>query len=321
MHRKLCKVYSGAFKCQRCSKKFATLQEMVAHREKEHVGDWPCTECQPQRIFENFARFCSHKKNVHTMKTCHCGIQYRPADYEKHVKICNNKKPDGHKCPICNEEFDNKTEMLQHRDEVHVNMPCEECGKVFSTYAKLRDHGMLHKYRPCQYCGKEISHAYYNEHIKICSVDVSDKKHACDKCPFKSHSIVQLKQHRTRYHRSGTTGHWMDDIEVDEDGEMKCPKCSLRMSVKGYVFHHKSVHGGLPPKYPSNLINQCEKCSEVFTTKRNLDKHLRTVHFGEPVVKIPYVPCTERVNCEYCGKSLQKRRYYLHVRRQHPKKD
>ena len=177
VHRKLCKVYSGAFKCQRCFEKFDTLKEMVAHRDKAHVGDWPCTDCQPERIYGNFARFSSHKMKVHSLRTCHCGIQYRPVDCEQHERICTNKLEKQFSCLICEKLFDTQKDMVAHRNAAHDQFPCKKCDKIFSTFKQYNSHRNTHIKKPCEKCDEKVSVADISKHIKLrCSATKDAKK-------------------------------------------------------------------------------------------------------------------------------------------------
>lgn len=250
--------------------------------------------------------------SLHQKETCiGCGNMFVSAELRKHRKIC--KPPPALKCEVCDEKFTSKSDLRQHRDSFHINLPCEECGKVFPTYAKLKSHSILHQKRPCEYCGKEISHAYYSQHIQVCQVDVNDKIHVCDKCPLKTHSIIQFKQHQRAFH-SEKSNFVLEGTEIDEQGFVACPKCSSKFSMKGYVNHYRKVHGSYPPGYPTHTLLKCDQCPIELTTKKSLDRHILFAHNNEP--RKLHVP-PPKINCKHCGKLIRKNHMQLHIRKVH----
>lgn len=233
---------------------------------------------------------CTLKK--FTCMVCNAEFKKRGA-FLMHNRMYHSK---GVKCPQCNESCKNRTYLRLHINKVHKeqkppNHHCHLCNKVFKT--------------------KQL----VTKHIENVHGDKMSKKYECIICGYKTHSKEYMKNHDFRYHIEDSTNYFdIDDIRVDNDGNVQCPSCDKILHQSKYIVHYKDVHKTFPPNYPDHRKFMCEQCPEIFVNQKSMETHVRKVHEN----------CTEdQAFCDKCGKQFaSEARLKMHLAKvcQNPKK-
>lgn len=206
-----------------------------------------------------------------------CGASYRRKDHLTRHLLQHQGKT--FKCPIgnCNIEFSLQGNMKRHVLEIHDGGSTSTCDKTSKDFVC-----------PEIGCGKVFKFAsklqkHQDSHVKLESVEVVCLEPGC----MQHFTNVQcLQEHVKSSHQYVT-----------------CEICGTKQLKKNIKRHLRTHEAG-----SSSETFQCEfkGCSFTFSKKRNLDKHIKAVHFKEK----PFV----------CGFSNCGMRFaYKHVRDNHEK--
>lgn len=132
------------------------------HKIKEHEGRRYQAVKNPKQTATLTCNFpgCGKEFNKLTNLTKH-SVQHEPN--------CGGDR--NHKCKVCEENFNHKTDLLRHMRSRHngTGHQCPECSKVFFTLEMFNEHRSLH--------------------------DDSIPKHTCSECKKQFMTIRKLKEH------------------------------------------------------------------------------------------------------------------------------
>lgn len=199
-------------------------------------------------------------------------------------KVVNKEGKVSFKCLKCNEEFDMRTQLNEHR-KVHTRKirmyECNHCDKVFNDARKYYSHLAFHdRLFECRSCGRRFSLlGNLKKHITI---HQGAPDQVCDVCGFQTLTSDQLKLHQEAQH-SG------DHIRTYT---CKCIHCGKEY-VREEAFHQHISKGPYV----------CSICNESLGCEFQLQKHVRYQH--------------NQCVCEYCGKSFKKNSLIHHIKLVH----
>ena len=138
-----------------------------------------------------------------------------------------------------------------------ARLSCPLCDEVFTKISDKKRHVQLVHYEAtfsCDICGKEFTRRdSMTRHFKMIH---SDKKPTaqCEVCGSKFGRETNLSRHVKKFHGEGKVPQY------------SCDKCSLNFHTpSGLVMHTRKEHRQF----------QCNLCTKKFTTKFNLDYHLK----------------------------------------------
>lgn len=218
-------------------------------------------------------------------------------------------------CLICKAEFKKIGGIRMHQQMFHPNQ-CPECGEKCGSRDMMRIHiQKAHREPkkpaervPCKICQKTFTtKSQMQKHVKAIHGDKTKKKYHCIICGYKSHTYEYFHFHDLRYHIENDKYYFdLDDIRVDNDGNVQCPTCEKIMYQSKYFLHHKDKHKTFPPNWPDHRKFMCSNCPDIFTRQKSLDSHVKKFHEGY----------TEECFCHQCGKKLSSEyNLKLHLKR------
>lgn len=167
------------FECQEegCKMRFVATDTLKRHIKRVHQDrQFKCTWPDCHKSFKKHQQLKYH--------TCqHTGTLPHMCDHEGCEKAfsvpsklrAHKKTHEGYTCDVtgCGVQVFKWSLMRKHKAEIHNrNFPCEHCGKLFKTSAKLRSHSKIHEtqrevfqcpYQDCQRSYTRVS--YLQQHI------------------------------------------------------------------------------------------------------------------------------------------------------------
>lgn len=198
----------------------------------------------------NFKYMCKLCKKTYHRKFC----------IEQHNCPKNTSPNHKYHCAECNMSFAILPEMLTHR-KTHIadTLYCSLCDKKFTTIEGLKYHLKTHtgvKAFKCSYCHKKFTaNVNLNAHLRTVHSEV--KPHKCNLCILSFATADHLKKHVSSIHL-GIRNH-------------VCASCDKQFLQQSHLTQHMWIHTGIKP-------NPCEFCSNSYTSKVALRKHVTKVH-------------------------------------------
>ncbi|XP_064645661.1 uncharacterized protein LOC135498998 [Lineus longissimus] len=201
-----------AHKCQHCSKEYVTKVELEAHERRHqsvHAKPFKCDECS--RCFLSDHNLQKHRKlhtNGSSFSCWICDEKFTDrAVLSEHMKRHRLQGKEGLWCKICKKGFANASNFVRHRkahnlaESPHI---CAECGAIFATNWKLKNHKVLHsdeKPFACKNCPKTFKTAEsLKGHQKIHSETKPFICQTCGKCfRSKAHLSIHKRIHTGVY--------------------------------------------------------------------------------------------------------------------------
>ena len=258
--------------CDQCRKKFGNKKELKEHILSVHEG-----------------------KNVYICTICKaCFVVLR--NLKRHVVSAHGKKEllrvnfadeiEQETCEHCGDKFGNKRELKGHVLSVHEGKKvyrCTICNACFVKASRMKRHMVLSH-------GKEnLSNTKPKELLRMNLADEIEKIN-CDQCGEKFLSKRELKAHILSVHEGKKV--------------YRCSICQACFAAGGkmkrhMISDHGKEHQNFKPKelLRMNLFHEiekpqsCNKCGDVFDSKRELKVHNLSVHEGKKLFRCSI--CTE----------------------------
>lgn len=282
------------YKCDACSKSFATAfeakrHEIVVHLEGVRVVNgtlpvnWEMMDLERYRVVVNGEpRFgCDMCGFVAAFKLA----------FQHHLK--RHYKKTTYTCTRCEQSYHQKLSLTRHILKVHLNLQrfrCHVCGRQFQEELTLRQHLNTH---------------------------TGARPYRCEECSYTYHSVCAMFRHTKLQH--------------DSRGRHECADCGAPFSHVNYLnVHRLKMHS--KPKMESVVgpkQYQCEMCGKEFRWRRGLRKHMEKRHGAEPAnedrkggganttVGTEDV-VEEKFYCASCGKGLRRKPWLVkHILSKH----
>lgn len=201
------------FLCMKCRNRFESLVDLKQHVFQQNscsVSQLTCNVCN--KTFENKKRMSQHMK-VHEEKAkfiCDkCGKMYRNQfNLENHKSSQHGEYLDEHqnvyKCRLCNEKFDNRTDLYSHmknHSKDSQELLCDTCGKCFTNNHNLKNHMRTHlDIRPhaCTLCEKRFrTRLLLKQHLHV---HTGIKEFQCTVCMQSFAKQDSLRIHMKKRH-------------------------------------------------------------------------------------------------------------------------
>ena len=304
--------HTADFPCSTCDKLFKSEIGMKTHKKIHKDTKFQCDICNlicvTKTRFNNHAR--THVEKL--SKYCPiCGKMFSKLSFlRKHQKAIHFKENNSSSCSLCPKTFPNdvyrkRHEKFAHRNqfglECHVckksnptkqalsihmtthsdqkpNLPCPECGKLFSAKHLLRHHILyVHEFATtrCDICQTMIKTNYLKVHTKS-HTEQDNPTVKCEycSCDFRmKHIKIHMKTHTRQ--------------------DLKCEFCSKIFQQDSYLKKHvQTIH----TKIIKNTVFQCNICNQTCQNNSKLQKHMTEVHMDER----PYP-------CPHCKKAFKRK--------------
>ena len=172
------------FKCTQCEvKSFKSELQLAKHGITEHNHDsFPCNLCE--KIFPTRNSLQSHIHRLHdstekwSCKVCSFSTIHKQ-DFIRHMRIHTGEK--GFQCKICSMEFSTKTHLNRH-SKTHVSpskrktpFACDSCESSFDEKNQLVRHKQrVHEKKKNWFCPK----CHYSSYSRLCMEKHQQRKHS-----------------------------------------------------------------------------------------------------------------------------------------------
>ena len=254
----------GTFLCPECGKNFSVDADLYLHQVRAHdTNSYTCENCGEtvigKKTLDNHMR--KHNTAVTRLKRTH-------------------------KCEECPYETKDKANLSKHtKRKLTGTMECSMDSAALLTRLQLARF-------ECDICKATLAPTSLRCHKRTLHSDSSGTQWTCKSCNKVLQTRARLIQHENAHNLR------------PKENEFSCNECQYFTNNKNYlVDHQRKMHKiqgqGLwmcimgkcknkPKSFVNNQLlakhakirdsNPCTKCQKTFGAKRNLVRHLRTVH-------------------------------------------
>ena len=259
--------------CYECDKDFCNSTQLKKHGKSEHLQ---CNECK--KTFSCKAYFQAHQDFKVKTVCSNCSTTFCN---KRQLTLHNAKCMKEHPCEKCSKTFKTVGNKNRHMKAAHVKVKsfhCKDCKKGFDRSDVLMNHRIeVHPDVPyltsCDYCQTTFKkYASWLRHVEANFDDDGKPLNVCFECNIDFCNSKQLKKHINLIHlecseckeiflnKSNLNAHMKKTKVLCNDcGESLCNQKKLKL--------HMVKH--------SNIF-QCLRCELVFDQKEKLERHIRT---------------------------------------------
>lgn len=191
------------------------------------------------------------------------------------------------RCDLCNEIFELKIQLLQHKKQVHsqykINFSCNMCKSIFKSKRALKTHyNLKHSDYYCYDCDLsfrtdsllqrhiEVSHAtLVNNDLSSGQMDKLEEHKltlSCIKCNLTFNNEIQMDDHIQSLHINTS-------IDNDTMTTSNCKKCNLNFNTESEMNEH------IMEMHPTKKVTfRCSVCHARFNIRDNLLQHIDIEH-------------------------------------------
>ncbi|XP_075158572.1 zinc finger Y-chromosomal protein-like [Haematobia irritans] len=297
---------SKAFKCIQCNKGFTRKRNLRYHVEKQHGMKNDDVNEKPTTSDIHGSRETNYESDTNDLVR----FMRKPSDKQPHRKLAQLESDNliGQwmptlTCGICKETYTKYTLIHEHFQQSHCNqngfVVC--CERKFFRRGPFQEHVSKHinpEGFECEICGKFLNSSSNLKH-HISKVHADTQEQECEISTVNIPTIDDLVEQPSKKSNKRKTIQELDAVIAEWKPNLECILCKSTCSTFTLLTQHfNKVHPGAPCyiiccelkftgrhdieehiRYHKNPnAFKCDTCGRTFTSRRNLNRHLRTKH-------------------------------------------
>ncbi|XP_065345455.1 zinc finger protein 58-like isoform X1 [Cloeon dipterum] len=257
------------FECKHCEYYSRVESHLRQHEQRRHMPKiFKCDICDAK--FGSKRLLKTHYSLSHTFDKCKsCGLDVSLESKSRHRKPLV--------CPKCNLSLECSGLYQLHRKSCRETVSrCEECGKTFNTSRQLNHHSRkVHTKTAIVFC----EHCNHSTYIKRRMRLHMERKHLpktikCEDCNKLYGSEYFLKDHKSKVHsflRCAECAREIGRHKMYKHQTVKtCHRCKCKFKCLGLLENHR--------RSCWKINFQCDKCPNIYITKKGLFNHIVRTH-------------------------------------------
>ncbi|XP_055715266.1 zinc finger protein 583 isoform X3 [Phlebotomus papatasi] len=257
-------LYGEEGSCPLCSKTFGRKSSLLNHiRNHSAEKKYVCSYCQ--KGFTQAANLRNHER-IHTNERPYvcidCGKAFtQVTNLNNHRRLHTGERPFVCIEPDCGRSFAQVTNLNNHMKTHHKvqQYVCNQCPRRFIQVSQLNQHLALHtgiRGFMCPHCPEKTfkQQSHLQQHLRTHGLEFP---YACGRCEEKFVQFVHLEHH----------------MKMHEEYRFKCTMCNSAFNQEALLKKHIQRH--IDGRY---ITCPVEGCSEGFTVKHHLTRHMQSHH-------------------------------------------